>query len=70
VFVKSLKNGSQNRVFDMAVKDKNCKISFGPKGAEDWEIILEGDCAEVLQFVDDLPPARKRYLLRRVKIEG
>ena len=48
---------------------ESCNIKW-EKNGDDWRILLEGSCTKVLNEIEELPPRRKNYLLRRTVKEG
>ena len=47
-----------------------CEIKFVPKGKSDWELELSGNCDNTLKVIEDLPPRKRGYLNRRLRIEA
>ena len=53
----------------MSEKKDKCGISYVEYPVTGWRLELEGNCGEVVEKVDNLPPGKKRYLKRRMVIK-
>jgi hypothetical protein len=54
----------------MSQDPERCKISIVPKGKNDWTLELSGDCGDTLKVIEALPPRKRGYLNRRLRIEA
>jgi len=52
----------------MADQIEKCKIKLVPDAVKGVELEMKGDCREALQVIEALPPRRRRYFERRLKI--
>ncbi len=52
----------------MSEKPERCDIKFVPKGGDDWELELSGNCDETIKQVEALPPRKRRYIDRRIRV--
>ena len=57
-------------VLEMPDQSDRCEIKVGPQRFKCVEFEMSGDCTETLKIIEDLPPRKRRYLKRRVKIVG
>ena len=52
----------------MQEKREKCDNKFVPTGRDDWELELSGNCGETLQQMEALPPRKRRYIERRIRV--
>ena len=52
----------------MSETPERCDIKYVPKGRDDWELELSGNCGETLQKLEALPPRKRRYIERRIRV--
>jgi hypothetical protein len=52
----------------MANQSEKCRIKALHHPVKGIEFEFEGDCSEALKVIENLPPRRRRYFMRRVKI--
>ena len=45
-----------------------CNLKIEPDPILGWKVLATGDCSKELSFLGDVPPGRRRYLERRLKL--
>ena len=53
----------------MSEKDR-CEVRVLPHPVKGFELELKGDCSNTLKVIEDLPPRKRGYLNRRLRIEA
>jgi hypothetical protein len=47
-------------------EEQKCKVSWESDG-KDWKIVLDGDCDDMIQSINQLPTRKRQYLQRRIQ---
>jgi hypothetical protein len=51
-------------------ENDRCEISVLPHQVKGFELELKGDCADSLKVIEGLPPRKRGYLNRRLRVEA
>ena len=54
----------------MMIEKDRCAVRVLLHPVKGFELELEGDCADTSKVIEDLPPRKRGYLTRRLRIEA